>query len=64
MKVNKRKAIQSTDILVKILSQNTDIFEACICVLFNKCIGASQSASILKQAGITPVLQKEFKDSK
>ena len=43
-----RKAIQNTDISVKILKQNADIFESYICHFFNVCVDKCTFPSVLK----------------
>ena len=37
-KLDSRKATHNTDILVKMLKQNSDIFDKYICDFFNECI--------------------------
>ena len=54
-KLGNRKAIHNTDILVKILKQNADIFGSYICHYFNVCVDKGTFPSILKHANITPV---------
>ena len=63
-KLNNRKATQSTDLPVKILKENADIFGNYICDFFNDCIGKGSFPSVLKQANITPVFKKGCKSSK
>ena len=53
-KLGNRKAIQNTDIPVKILKQNADIFGSYICHFFNVCLGKGTFPSLLKHANITP----------
>ena len=38
IKLDPRKATQNTDIPVRILKQNSDIFGNCICDFFNECV--------------------------
>ena len=45
-KLNTRKAAQSTDVPVKILKLNNDVFGAYICDFFNECIDTGQFPSI------------------
>ena len=61
-KVNKlgnRKTIQTTDIPVNILIQNTDIFGNYVCHFFNVCVDKGTFPSILEHANITPVFKKK-----
>ena len=55
-KLGNRKAIQNTDIPVKILKQNADIFGSYICHFFNVCVNKGTFPSVLKHADITPVI--------
>ena len=54
-KLDPRKATQNTDIPVRILKQNFDIFGSYICDFFNECVDKGVFPSILKNAYITPV---------
>jgi len=63
-KLSTRKATQSTDIPVKILKENSDIFGSYICDFFNDCVERGDFPSILKLANITPVFKKGFKGLK
>ena len=63
-KLSTQKATQSTDIPVKILKENSDIFRSYICDFFNDCVERGDLPSISKLANITPVFKKEFKGSK
>ena len=58
------KATQDTDIPVRILQQNSDIFGNYICDFFNECVDKGVFPSILKNANITPVFKKCFRGSK
>ena len=60
-KLDPRKATQNTDIPVRILKQNSDIFGNYICDFFNECVDKGVFPSILKNANITPVFQKGFR---
>ena len=60
-KLSTRKATQSTDIPVKILKENADIFGSYICDFFIDCVDRGDFPSILKLAKITPVFKKGFK---
>ena len=59
-KLGNRKAIQNTDIPVKILKQNADIFGSYICHFFNICVDKGTFPSVLKHADITPVFKKRI----
>ena len=58
-KLGNKKAIPKTDIPVKILKQNADIFGSCICQFFNVCVDKGTFPSVLKHAHITPVFKKD-----
>ena len=57
-KLSTRKATQSTDLPVKILKENSDVFGSYIHDFFNYCVDKGDSPSILKMANITPVFKK------
>ena len=59
-----RKATQITDIPVKILKENADIFSAYICDFLNQTIRSGKFPAILKNGDITAVFKKGFKGSK
>ena len=59
-----RKATQITDILVKILKENDDIFSAYICDFLNETIKSGKFPAISKNGDITAVFKKGFKGSK
>ena len=63
-KLNPRKAAQNTDIPIKILKENADIFSSCIYDFFKETIRSGKFPSILKKANIAPVFKKGFKRSK
>ena len=63
-KVNPRKSNQSTDIPIRLLKENADIFASYLCDFFNQSIEKSEFPSILKNADITPVFKKRYKGSK
>ena len=63
-KLDLRKATQNTDIPVRILRQNSDIFGNYICDFFNECVDKGVFPSILKNANITPVFKEGFRGSK
>ena len=52
-KLGPRKATQNTDIPVRILKNNSDIFSNYICDFFNECVDKGVFPSILKNANIT-----------
>ena len=58
-KLGNRKAIRNTEIPVKILKQNTDIFGSYICHFLNVCLDKGTFRSVLKHADITPVVKKD-----
>ena len=59
-----KKATQITDIPVKILKENADIFSAYICDFLNETIRSGKYPAILKNGDITAVFKKGFKASK
>ena len=59
-----RKATQITDILVKILKENADIFSAYICDFLNKTIRSDKFPELLKNGDVTAVFKNGFKGSK
>ena len=63
-KLGNRKAIQNTDIPVKILKENADIFGSNICHFFNVCVEKGTFPSVLKYANITPVFKKGYRGFK
>ena len=63
-KLSPRKSAQSTDIPIRVLKENADIFADYICGFFNESIKKSTFPSILKNANITPVFKKEYRGSK
>ena len=64
-KLDPRKATQNTDIPVKILKQNADIFGNYICDFFNECIDKGVFPSILKKVLILHLfLKKVLEDQK
>ena len=64
IKLDPRKATPNTDIPVRILKHNSDIFGSYICDSFNECVHKGVFPSILKTTNITPVLKKCFRGSK
>ena len=63
-KSSPRKSAQSTDISIRVLKENADIFTDYICGFFNESIKKSTFPSILKNANITPVFKKGCRGSK
>ena len=63
-KLDPRKATQNTDLPIRILKQNSDIFGNYICDFFNACIDKGVFPSILKNVIIAPVFKKGFTGSK
>ena len=59
-----RKATQNTNIPVRILKQNSDIFGNYICDFFNESVDKGVFPSILKNANITPIYEKDFRGLK
>ena len=62
-KLSTQKA-QYTDLPVKILKENSDIFGNYICYFFNDCVKRGDFPSILKIPNITPVFKKVDGDLK
>ena len=63
-KLNPRKSTQSTDIPIKLLKENADIFASYLCDSFNQSIENFEFPSILKNVNITPVFKNEYRGSK
>ena len=63
-KLSPRKSAQSTDLPIRVLRENADIFANYICEFFNESIKKSTFLSILKNANITPVFRKGYRGSK
>ena len=63
-KLSTHKFVQSTDIPIRVLKENADIFADYICGFFNESIKKSTFPSILKNANITPVFKKGYRGSK
>ena len=59
-----RKAKQITDIHVKVLKENADIFSAYICDFLNKTKRSGKFPAILKIGNTTAVFKKYFEGSK
>ena len=63
-KLSTRKSVQSTDIPIRVPKENADIFSEYICRFFNESIKKSTFPSSLKNANVTPVFKKRYRDSK
>ena len=63
-KLSTQKVTQYTDLPVKILKENSDIFGNYICDFFNDCVNRGDFPSLLKIASITPVFKKGDRDLK
>ena len=61
LKLDVNKASQSSDIPIKVLKENSDIFSNFLCNSFNNSIKLSTFPEILKHADITPLFQKREK---
>ena len=62
--LNSNKATQITDIPIKTIKENYDIFGDFIFSNLNCCINTSSYPSLLKRADITPVHKKDSKSEK
>ena len=60
-KLNPRKSTQSTDIPIKLLKENADIFASYLCDFFNQSIENFEFPSILKNANKTSVFKKGYR---
>ena len=63
-KLDPRKAAQNTDIPIRILKQNFDIFGNYICDFFNECVDKGVFPSILKMLILHLFLKKVLEDQK
>ena len=59
-KINPRKPIQRTDIPIKLLKENADIFASYLCDFFNQSIENSEFPSILKNTKHNASVQKRI----
>ena len=64
LKLDVNKASQSSDIPIKILKENTDVFINFLCNSFNNSIKLTTFPEILKLPYITPLYKKGKKISK
>ena len=64
MRLNKNKASQKSDIPIRIIEDNVDIFADFLCETVNCTIKTSNFPSCLKLADITPLHKKGRKDNK
>ena len=58
------KAIQESDIPVKLIKENSDLFAEIICKYFNESLEKSKFPDCLKLANVTPVFKKGARTSK
>ena len=58
------KAIQESDILIKIIKTNENFFAEAICFYFNKALENAKFPYCLKLSNITPVFKKGARTSK
>ena len=63
-KLDRRKITQNTNIPVRILRQNSDIFDNYICGFFNECVDKGVFPSILKMLILHLFLKKVLDDQK
>ena len=63
-KLSPRKSVQNTDIPMRVLKENADIFADYISRFFNQSVKKSTFTTILKNANITPVFKKGNRSSK
>ena len=64
LNLNSNKASQSSDIPIKIVKENFDIFSDFVCTSFNSSIKTTYFPGNLKLADITPASKKSKKDVK
>ena len=64
LKLDVNKASKNSDIPIKVLKENIDIFSNFLCNSFNYSIKLSTFPEILKHADITPLYKKGKKDIK
>ena len=58
------KAIQESDIPVKLIKENSDLFAEIICKYFNESLEKSKFPDCFKLANVTPVFKKGTRTSK
>ena len=63
-KLNPRKSTQNTDIPIKLLKENADIYATYLCGFFNQSIENFEFPSILKNVNITAVFKKGYRSFK
>ena len=63
-RLDKNKASQYSDILIKIIKENLDIFADFLCTNINSCFKSSSFTSCLKMADMTPLHKKGKKNLK
>ena len=64
LKLDKNKASQHSDIPIKIIKEDLDIFADFLCTNINSSFKSSSFPSCLKMADLTPLHKKDTKDSK
>ena len=64
LKLDKNKASQHSDIPIKIIKENLDIFAGFLCTNINRSFKSSSFLSCLKMADVTPLHKKGKKDLK
>ena len=64
LKLDKNKASQHSDIPIKIIKENLDIFAGFLCTNINRSFKSSSFPSCLKMADVTPLHKKGKKDLK
>ena len=62
-RLDKKKACQDTDTLIKVIKNNSDIFADFFFLNFNNCIALSVFPSNFKNVEITPVHKKDSKNT-
>ena len=63
-RLSSKKAVQETDIPVKILKENAGFFAEHICRQFNEAICSSKFSATFKFANVTPVFKKDNRNQK
>ena len=63
-KLDKNKASQHSDITIKVIKENLDIFADFLCTKINSSFKSSSFPSCLKMADVTPLHKKGEKDLK
>ena len=63
-RLSAKKAIQDTDILVKVLKENAEFFAGEICLHFSEANCSSQVPATFKFANVTPVFKQDSRNLK